>query len=147
LLSDFNILTALAQVDFNIGKFPASFFVDYMKNNGAKVNPTVNKTLDTAYSGGFTFNKASAAKSWEASVIYQKTGKDAVFAQFVDSDFGGGVTDVEGWVLKGGYVPAANWTLNATYFINKLNIDGVADTANTHDLDYKRLQLDLNYKF
>ena len=42
------------------------------------------------------FNKASAPKSWEIGYVYQKTEKDAVFGQFVDSDFGGGVTDTKG---------------------------------------------------
>jgi hypothetical protein len=160
LLSDFNVLTALAQLDFNIGKFPATAFIDYMKNNGAKesaTSPTETEKLNQAFAVGFTFNKASAPKSWEASVVYQKTEKDAVFAQFADSDFGGGLTDVKGFAIKAGYVPAANWTLNATYLINKLNIDGIqapingtltdAGFAAVRDLDYKRLQLDLNYKF
>lgn len=147
LLSQFRLLTGLVQFDFAIGKFPVSAFVDYMKNNGAKVNTTVNKTLDDALAVGFTFNKAGAAKTWEAGVIYQKTGKDGVFGQFVDSDFGGGVTDAKGWALKGAYVPATNFTLNATYFINQQNDEGVLATSNVHDLDYKRLQLDANYKF
>ncbi len=147
LLSDFNLITGLVQLDFNLGKFPVSTFVDYMKNNGAQVNPTVNKTLGDALAIGFTFNKASAAKSWEAGLVYQQTGKDAVYGQFVDSDFGGGVTDAKGWALKGAYVPAAGWTLNATYFINKQNFDGVLSTSTVHELNYKRLQLDLNYKF
>jgi len=146
LASDFNVLSALVQLDFPIGKFPATVFADYMKNNKAEINPTVNKTLDDAFAIGFTFGKASAAKSWEASLMYEKNGKDAVFAQFVDSDFGGGFTDAIGWAIKGGYAPATNWTLNATYFINKQNHEGDL-SASAHDLDYKRLQLDLNYKF
>lgn len=147
LLSDFNIITAMIQFDTKLGAYPFSVFADYMKNNDAKLNPTVNKALDDATAIGFTFNKASAPKSWEASVVYEQNGKDAVFGQFVDSDFGGGVTDSKGWSFKGAWVPATNWTLNATYFLNQLNYDGVLSTANTHELDYKRVQLDLNYKY
>ena len=147
LLSDFNIITALVQFDTKIGVYPFTVFADYMKNNNAKANPTVKKALDDATAIGFTFNKASAPKSWEASVVYEQNGKDAIFGQFVDSDFGGGVTDAKGFSFKGAWVPAANWTLNASYFLNKLNYDGVLSTATNHEVDYKRVQLDLNYKY
>jgi hypothetical protein len=147
LLSDFNIISALLQFDTMVGKYPLSVFADYMKNNAALANPTVNKTLDSAAAIGITFNRASAAKSWELSTVYEQTGKDAVFGQFVDSDFGGGATDAKGWAFKGAWVPATNWTLNGTYFLNQLNYDGLAASNTKHDLDYKRLQLDLNYKY
>jgi hypothetical protein len=38
-------------------------------------------------------------------------------------------------------VPVKNWGLNAQYFVNTLNKDVGTE------FDYKRLQLDLNYKF
>jgi hypothetical protein len=38
-------------------------------------------------------------------------------------------------------VPVKNWTLNATYLLNKIGVDA------GDDVDYDRLQLDLNYKF
>jgi hypothetical protein len=142
LLSDFNEIEALGQVDFAIGKYPFSAFIDYMKNNG--VSSSVSSEQDTAVAAGFLFNKASAAKTWEFGAIYQKAEKDAQFGQFIDSDFGGGVTDTKGYVVKAAYVPLANWTLNATYFINDRFIDN-SDTAPTKT--YKRLQLDLNYKY
>ncbi len=147
LLSDFDVVNALVQFDFMIGKFPMSVFADYMQNLEAEVNTVAGKKLDTAYAAGVTFNKASAPKTWEVGVIYQVGEKDAVFGQFHDSDFGNGNTDTDGLVVKAGYAPYANTTVNATYFINKLNNDGVVSTNNTHDLDYKRLQLDLNFKF
>ncbi len=151
LASDFNPIEAQAQLDFIAGTYPVSIFVDYMKNDGAVTNSTTNSKLDTALSAGFTFNKASAAKSWEAGVVYQKAEKDAVYGQFHDSDFGGGITDTSGYALKAAYVPVVGWTMNATYFINTRYND-VATTNGTittakKDHDYKRLQLDMNYKF
>jgi hypothetical protein len=90
---------------------------------------------------GVVLGKASNARTWEAGIAYQSLDKDALFAQIIDSDFGDGRTDTEGFFLKGGYAPVKNVTVNATYFINTLNKDvGV-------ELDYNRLQLDLNYKF
>lgn len=89
--------------------------------------------------------QGECAEELEIGYVYQKTEKDAIFGQFVDSDFGGGVTDTRGSVVKAAWVPAANWTLNGTYFINT-RFNDAGSTATT-DLDYKRLQLDLNFKF
>ena len=75
------------------------------------------------------------------NIAYQSIDKDALFGQFVDSDFGDGKTDAEGWIFRLGYVPVKNWGLNAQYFVNTLNKDVGTE------IDYKRLQLDLNYKF
>jgi len=151
LLSGFQLYEGLAQFDFNAGRFPMSVFVDYMANGEAEINPVAGKKLDKGLSLGLTFNRASAPKTWEAGVVYQKAEKDGVFGQFHDSDFAGGITDTDGFALKAAWVPAANWTLNGTYFINKRFNDvaatnGTIATAKT-DHDYKRLQLDLNYKY
>jgi hypothetical protein len=146
LLSGFRPLSVLLQADFKAGKLPLTVFADYMKNTDAEVNPVAGSKLDTAYAFGFMLNKASAPKSWEIGYLYQVTEKDAVFGQFVDSDFGGGVTDTKGSVIKAAWVPVANWTLNGTYFINTRFNDAPSGPTTT-DLDYKRLQLDLNFKF
>jgi outer membrane murein-binding lipoprotein Lpp len=142
LLNDYNLSEALLQADFTAGKFPISVFVDYMKNDGIVTSQTDKQ--DTALSAGFLFNKAGAAKTWEFGYVYQKGEKDSDWTGFHDSDFGGGLTDSNGGVFKLAYVPATNWTLNAQYFMNERFIDN-SDTAPTKD--YKRLQLDLNYKY
>jgi Putative porin len=143
LLNDYQLLEVLGQADWNVGKYPVSVFVDYMKNNGVLSSITSNKQ-DTAWSAGFLFNKASAPKTWEFGVVYQKAEKDGQYSGFHDSDFGGGVTDTDGEVFKFAYVPAGNWTLNATYFLNQRFVDPNDSTASR---DYKRYQLDLNYRF
>jgi hypothetical protein len=145
LLSDFNVVNALAQLEVPIGAYPLTFFVDYMQNDKAGVNSVAGSKLDSAYAVGATFNRASNPKTWEVGVVYQQTEADAVFGQFHDSDFGDGRTDTSGFVVKGAYAPAANWTISGTLFLNELNND--AGSAITRDLDYKRLQLDLNYRF
>jgi hypothetical protein len=145
LLSDFNVLNGIVQLDFPIGNFPVSIVAEYAKNNNAQPNPTAGEELDTAFAAGVTFNRASNPKTWEVGVMYQQTEADSLFGQFHDSDFGAGRTDSSGVVFRGAFVPAANWTLNATYFVNELNND--LGAANVRDLDYKRLQLDLNFRF
>ena len=68
-----------------------------------------------------------------------------------------------GIVLRGAYTVARNWTINATYFMNDLSNDvpqsvtvfneatpAPYDTqviTGVNDRDYKRLQLDLNFRF
>jgi hypothetical protein len=132
---DYEILQLSAQMGTTLFDQPFTFWADYAQNMASDVE------YDTAYGVGVVLGKASNAKTWEAGLAYQSLDKDALFAQIIDSDFGDGRTDSEGWFLKGGYAPVKNVTINATYFINTLNKDvGV-------ELDYNRLQLDLNYKF
>jgi len=142
LLNDYNLVEVIGQADFTAGRYPVSVFVDYVKNNGVVASQTDKQ--DTGVSAGFLFNKAAAAKTWEIGYVYQKVEKDGVFAQFHDSDFGGGVTDTSGSVIKVAYVPAAGWTLNSQYFINSRF---VASGDSTPSKSYNRLQLDLNYKY
>ena len=132
---DYEILQLSVQMGTTLFDQPFTFWADYAQNMASDVE------YDTAYGVGVVLGKASNAKTWEAGIAYQSIDKDALFAQIIDSDFGDGRTDSEGWFLKGGYAPVKNVTLNATYFINTLNKDvGV-------ELDYNRLQLDVNYKF
>jgi hypothetical protein len=162
LLSDYNIAEVFADLTTSVGGKPLRFFIDYAQNSEAEVNPTAGEKLDTAYAGGVSYGAASAAKgTWEVGVLYQQVEKDALFGQLLDSDFGDGNTDTKGFALKGGYTVARNWTLNATLFLNELSNDvpqsvtvfnpapPPATTVLTGitDRDYKRLQLDLNFKF
>jgi len=147
LYSDFNIFTALLQFDTKVAGMPLSVYADYMQNTAALQNPTVKKTLDTAWAVGFSLNKAADPHTWDLGVLYEQNAKDAVFGQFVDSDFAAGQTDAKGWALKGNYVIAKNWIFTGTAFLNKLNYDGVTSSNSLYDLNYKRLMLDLMYKF
>ena len=131
----YEILDIGAQTGITVMDLPLTFWANYAQNMASDVE------YDTAFAIGAMVGKASNPKTWEAGLFYQEIDKDALFGQWIDSDFGDGRTDSEGWVLKGGYAPVRNFTVNATYFMNTLNKDvGV-------DLDYDRLQLDLNYKF
>ena len=134
LLNDFNLVGALAQAELTLGKLPLVFFGDFIQNQEADA-------LDTGYAFGLTLGKAADPRTWELTYLYQDVEKDAQFGQFIDSDFGGGVTDSRGSVVKLGYAPAKNWALNGTYFLN--------DRFGSSPLEreYERLQLDLNYKF
>jgi len=163
-LSDFDIIEGFADLTTSLAGRPLRFFVDYAQNTEAVVNPTVNEKLDTALGAGFSYGAASAVKgTWEFGVTYQKVEKDALFGQLVDSDFGDGNTDTDGYVLRGGWTVARNWTLNGALFLNNLSNDvpqsvtvfneatpAPYDTrviSGINDRDYKRLQIDLNFRF
>lgn len=135
LLYGYDIAELSAQMGTTVANLPLTFWANYSQNLADDVE------FDTAYAVGAMLGKAGNPKTWEAGLFYQSLDKDALFAQWIDSDFGDGRTDSDGWVLKAGYAPVRNFTINGTYFMNTLNKD-VGD-----QLDYDRLQLDLNYKF
>lgn len=164
LLSDFDIIEGSADLTASVAGKPLRFFIDYAQNTEAVVNPVANEKLDTAYAAGIQYSAASAAKgTWEVGLLYQKIEKDSLFGQLVDSDFGDGNTDTKGFVIKGGYTVARNWTLNATLFLNELANDvpqtvtvfneatpapyDSRNITNVFDRNYKRLQMDLNFRF
>jgi regulator of replication initiation timing len=141
---DYKPIELSGQMGLTAFNMPLTLWVDWAQNTASGVE------YDTAYNIGVQLGNASNYRTWEAAALYQSMGKDALFAQFIDSDFAGGNTDADGWVLRGGYAPAKNVTLFATYFINSINKDVPPPTtpANTFTgLDYNRLQLDVNYKF
>lgn len=136
---DYDILHAFTQYERRVlGDLPLTAFAEYARNADAE--------FDTAWSAGLLLGRAGKAGTWEAGAMYQTVEKDALFGQWVDSNFGAGLTDSRGWVLRAIYAPATNVTLNATYFINELHLDGFTATL-PRDRDYRRLQLDANFRF
>ena len=129
------------ELNSKINGVPVQAFVDLAKNSGAQ------NGQDKAYTAGFLIGKASNKNTWEVGYAYEKLEKDGYFGAFVDSDFGGGYTDTKGSVLRFAYAPAKNWTLNATYFINKLNNYSATTQSGLMNEDYKRLQLDFGVKY
>ena len=142
LLNDYNIVEAMAQADFKVGALPLSVYASAAQNTEAD-------ELDTALAAGFTLGRASAPGSWEFGYVYQKVEKDALFGQFVDSDFGGGITDTQGSAFKIGFAVAPNWVLNGTFYLNERFNDVPIDLGGTprSDLGYDRWQLDFNVRY
>jgi putative porin len=136
LANDFNIYEAQAQAEMTVASQPLQFFVQYFQNNEAD-------DLDTGYFAGFNWGKAGNPRTWEFGYAYGVVEKDATFGQFVDSDFGGGVTDVDGSIFKIGFAPAKNWVLNGTYFSNNRFVDAPGAIERSYD----RYQIDFNWKF
>jgi len=146
LANEFEVRNALAEVTTVFADQPVVLFVDWAENTKAA---KLNKAL--AY--GVTLGKASLPNSWEVGVVSQSVEKDALYGQWIDSDFAAGNTDGDGYTLRGAYQVAKNWKLNVAYHLNQTNNDVPATVVinNKNALlmnrDYKRLQLDLNYAF
>lgn len=164
LASDFDVVEVSADLALTLGGRPLRFFVDYATNTAAEINPVAQDELDTAYAAGIQYGATSSARgSWDIGLVYQRVEKDALFGQLLDSDFGDGNTDTKGFVIRGGYALARNSTLSATLFLNELANDvpqtvtvfneatpapfDTTQIGNVFDRDYKRLQLDLNFRF
>jgi hypothetical protein len=150
LLNDYEVFDVMAQLDTTLGSLPFQVWVEAAQNQSPSgfVPPanTIANDQDTAYSAGFLFGRASNPKTWELGAMYQKVEKDALFAQLIDSDFAGGFSDNDGYVVRAGYAPVRNWVLNATYFVNQRNVER-ANGAGQTEVDYNRLQLDFTVKF
>ncbi len=132
LIYDYNIIYVGGGVKFDIGP-GLDVFAGYAQNQDADEG-------DTAYSFGAKLGKAKAPGTWEIAAAYEDHEKDALYGGIVDSDFGGGNTDVDGWVLKGAYAVAKNWTIGLTYLQNKIDKTG-------DERDYDRYQLDFQWKY
>lgn len=144
LAYDYDVAQLFAEWSLPLGGRPLALYADGMRNLEA------GNGLDTAWSAGFTWGRAGDAHTWEIGYAYQVVGKDAVFGQLVDSDFGNGNTDSRGNVVRLGYAPAKNWVINAWYHFGQTNIDApamVAGVGQVYDRGYERLQVDLNFKY
>jgi cell division protein FtsB len=139
LLNDYRVVDLAAEYSTALGKWPLLVWADLAQNQAAD-------DQDEAFSGGVIFGKAANPGSFEFGIGYYSVEADAVFAQVFESDFANGLTDSDGLVLRAGYAPERNWTLNATYFLNDRNMD-VPNAIGDTDVDFDRFQLDVNLKF
>jgi hypothetical protein len=131
---DYTNWEAFAEYGFKAGGKSLSLFGHYTVNTDADEN-------DTGYLLGFKYGSAKDKGDWDFTYFYEELEADATYGLLTDSDFGGGGTDARGHVLSGTYALHKAWSFKATYFINEVDI------ADDEDIDYNRMQLDLNFKF
>lgn len=139
LAYDYEVAEVFAEFNTSFGSLPFQVWADVAENQAVD-------DLNMAWGAGVKLGAASNYRTWEIGATYQSLEKDALFAQLIDSDYAGGQTDTEGFVIRAGFAPLKNWVLHAAYFINTLNVD-VANSAGRRDVDYDRLQVDFNLKF
>jgi hypothetical protein len=144
LASDYDLIEALAEYVVTLAGRPLALHVDYFVNDAA------DTAHDRAWSAGLQYGRAAEPGSWEVGYFLQQADKDGVFAQYTDSDVGGGSTDYRAHVLRAGYALARNWTVNLTWQLGETNLDEPATVDGVglvEGRDYKRVQLDMNFRF
>jgi hypothetical protein len=132
---DYDIGQLFAEITLPVAGVPLNFYGDYGHNFDA------DNGLDTAYSFGFLVGKANAPGRWEAGVLNQKVEKDALFGQWIDSDYGSGVTDNNGYLWRVAWMAVKNLVIDGTYFDTSYNVDVGTET------NYDRWQLNFNFSF
>ncbi len=150
---DFNVVESYTEIAVYPFNFPTRFFVDVAKNVGAAslgyaANGDVlgNTILDdnTAWSFGVKLGSIVKQGDWEAGWAYKYLGANAVVGAFNDSDFGDGHTGKSGNVFKIGYALTDTIFINGSaFFVHNLN----SGTANVTDLQQRRFQADIVWKF
>jgi hypothetical protein len=148
IANDFDIIEGLAELSTTFAGKPFTFFVDYARNTAADFPGTTDN--DTAYAAGFLLGRVSGARSWEIGYTHQRVEKDALYGQWIDSDFANGLTDGEGGAIRLGYGFGRNFRINGTYFMTETNMDvptTIAGVGSVAGRGYDRLQLDLNVSF
>lgn len=132
---DYNIGELFAEATFPLAGLPLNVFADYARNTEA------HNGLDVAYNIGFLLGKANSQGRWEAGAFTQRVEKDALFGQWADSDFAGGITDNRGQVYRVAWMAMKNLLVNVTYLDTAFNVDVGNETS------YDRWQLDFNFIF
>jgi len=133
-LYDYEDVEIFADLSFKLFDLPALVFANYVQNQAVDEN-------DTAYAFGLKLGAARNKGEWQFGYVYQKLEADSVLGLLTDSDFGGGGTDSKGSIIKGSYAIAKNFNANLTYFINDVGL------KSGEPFDFKRLQLDLSFKY
>ncbi len=131
----FNISTLdlIGELTFDTS-IPVTLFAEYATNTED------DATLDDAWQIGFKLNrKAKRAWAWQVRYLYRLVQKDAVFANWSDSDLHGGGTNGRGHETGIDVVLRKGVLFQFTYFISQ------EERGPKDDLD--RLQTDLVFKF
>jgi hypothetical protein len=133
--SDFNIAEVFTEYGTKVAEMPVAVFGDYAKNL------TASTSEDTGWLIGAKLGKAKEVGSWEFAYDYRDVEADAVVGAFSDSDFIGGGTDGKGHKFGITCQVAKNVQAALSYYLAE-----ETRTAGRDD-DYRRLQIDLRYKF
>lgn len=133
-LYDYEEVELFAGLRFNVFDRPLLVYGTYVENQAADED-------DTAWSYGFKYGKVKNRHDWDFAYMYKHLEADAALGLLVDSDFGGGGTDSKGHVFLGSYGLAPGIAAKVTYFVNDAGI------KSGDPIDFKRLQLDLSFKY
>lgn len=157
--SDYKLVDLFLEYDIaNFAPIHVITTLDYVKNLGfdkKDVAERIGGDMDErtrGYQGKVAIGwpVISKARDWQVAFIYRYLERDAVPAEFTDSDFHGGGTDAKGYILKFDYGIADNTWLTLRWLSsNEIDGDTYPDytALGSGKLGMDTLQLDLNAKF
>jgi len=131
-LYDYNLLEVFFEAGGKLQNLPVTIMVDYVTNSGADKD-------NTGYLAGIHVGKVKEWGTIAARYIYREVQKDAVLGAYTDSDFIGGGTDGKGHEFGVDLGLTKNISTSASFFVNQIGVN--------NSKDFKRLQVDLNFKF
>lgn len=156
---DYKLADAFVEYDLaDFAPIHVLLTLDYVKNLGFDKREVADR-LGFAIDGKTTGYQARVAlgypqvrrlNDWQVSFTYRYLERDAVLAEFTDSDFHGGGTDAMGYELKFDYGIADNTWLTLRWLsADEIDGDTYPDVSGygTGRLGIDTLQLDLNAKF
>lgn len=132
---EFELVEVFGELGTKVGDMPVSVFYDYVVNTADSTG-----SEDDGYLVGCKLNKAKKPGTWEFKYNYREIDPDATLGVVTDSDFNGGGTNGKGHEFGFKYALAKNLFAGISYFLTE-------DKITTADDDYRRLQIDLMYKF
>jgi hypothetical protein len=132
----YDVIQPSLKVGLKLGEFPIGLYADLVYNLGADEN-------NMGYMFGLKLGKAKDPGSFEIGIDYGMLQRDCTQATFVDSDFGGGGTDVSGFKFGAKYQLNKYIQPGLTFFYNTQKISSDAADQN----GYLRVQADLAFKF
>lgn len=135
---DYNMIDGFFELGGKIVKFPWAVFGNVAKNIADDVDDGLGWLV------GAKLGKAKKPLTFDLKYTYRVVEPDAVLGVFTDSDFIGGGTDGKGHEWNVGFQVVKAMKIGASFFLNKT-------PAKTEDgekyRDYKRFQLDFQFKF
>jgi hypothetical protein len=135
---EFNLFEAAGEFGTKIAGMPVAAYGDFVKNIAQDVKE------DKGWLIGLKVNKAKKPNTWQVGYNYRQVERDAVVAEFTDSDFIGGGTAGRGHQFGFKYAFTRNIQAALTYFLSER---ASSNTDNSYEDTYRLLQLDLVLKF
>ncbi len=129
---DYNLFEVLGEFGVVMEKISISVYGNFVTNTGAD-------SLGTGWLFGGTMSHGKGKGGFKLYANYRELERDAVLGVYTDSDFLGGGTDGKGLEVGASYGIAGKAALALTYFLDKKGIE--------EEIDYKRLQADLELEF
>jgi len=151
LASDFRLVNLTGQLDMGFwDPVRIVLFADYVRNIGfdfeeVRARTLLDKTKISEEVDGYQFGLLVGHRAirefgqWRTGLTYRYLESDAVVDAFTDSDFHGGGTNAQGWILRGEYGLWNDFWLGLQW----ITADEISGPPNAIDT----LQMDLNARF